>query len=296
MKRAALALVLCLLVSTGRTSHAEESKTPPGLSCDYTAASEVDRNDPRSLLRLAACLGDSDPAIRDELAYLTLADILRNQTPDKISLLALQVYLSAIVQADDLSLNDFAPPFAILVLSEVARTDRIEPWMSPKDRTELITLGTNYLADLTDYRGFSDEEGWRHGVAHTADLFMQFSLNDAITKSDAERILDAIAGKVAPTDAPAYVYGEPDRLARPILFLARSGLVSEEQWTAFFKALKPDESDPRWQAPYMSEAGLAAIHNTKAFAMVLYVNASVSEGPALAPLLDGSLQLLSALP
>lgn len=299
MKPLALLLALSYFLVSAPLVDAQDGDRVRSVSvyeCSHSASDQPDRSNPRTLLSLAACLGDPDPAIRDRLAYSTLADMLRNEMPEPINLLALKVYLTAVVKAQPRRNEGFAAPFAMLVLSEVARTDRVEPWMSPEERTELITLGADYLAGLTDYRGFDDEEGWRHGVAHTADLFMQFALNDAITMEDAGLIVEAVSGKVAAPDAPAYVFGEPERLARPILFLARAGLRTDEQWVAFFNALKPDEEAPRWQDPYMSEDGLAAIHNTKAFAMALYVNASVSEAPELAPILSGSLELLNALP
>ena len=42
--------------------------------------------------------------------------------------------------------NGFQQPFAALVLSEVARTDRIDPWMTPAMRSELVTAAATYLA------------------------------------------------------------------------------------------------------------------------------------------------------
>ena len=301
LKRTVQSLVFslsCLLVPIA-SAQREPTETGPEafqIRCDFQSADDVDLDAPFELIFLSQCLRDPDPAIRDGIGYTVMADILRNHRPDDEMLREVEFTLRRMVSHSDHDADGFAAPFAILALSEVARTDRVEPWMSPEERTELIALGADYLADLTDYRGFSDEEGWRHGVAHTADLFMQFSLNDAITMEDAALIVEAVTGKVAPPDAPAYVFGEPERLARPILFLARAGLRTDEQWAAFFDALKPNEDDPRWLDPYMSEAGLAAIHNTKAFAMVLCVNASVSEAPELEPIRAGALELLTSIP
>lgn len=56
----------------------------------------------------------------------------------------------------------FRQPFAALVLSEIARTDRMGMWMSSKERLAMVKAATNYLRSVQDYRGFDDEQGWRH--------------------------------------------------------------------------------------------------------------------------------------
>ena len=60
-------------------------------------------------------------------------------------------------------------------------------------------------------------------------------------------------------------------------FLAVHQRVSRDALEAFFSRLGPDDEDPRWVAPYGSEAGLAALHNTRAFARALYVYAATSD-------------------
>jgi hypothetical protein len=85
---------------------------------------------------------------------------------------------------------------------------------------------------VRDYRGFVAGEGWRHGVAHGADLLMQLALNPALDKAQLDRILGRVARQVAPP-GQAYVFGEPERLARPVLFAAARGLHTEAEWTAW---------------------------------------------------------------
>ena len=65
-----------------------------------------------------------------------------------------------------------AQPFAAMVLVEVARADRIDQHLSAVERTELVQAGSDYLSSVRDYRGYVQKEGWRHAVAHAADLMM----------------------------------------------------------------------------------------------------------------------------
>ena len=252
--------------------------------------------DSAELLEFVPCLESPEPAIRDDYAYTLLAESLRAHQPTPESIRALRDQLIMRVTFADQDPLGIRGPFAMLALSEVARTDRVAPWMSSEERSALVQTAHDYLTGLSDYRGFSDAEGWRHGVAHAADLLMQLSLNPEISAADAVLILKAVGAKVAPADAPAYVFGEPDRLARPILFLARTDLVTGEMWDGFFAGLMPDVDEPRWDAPYGSESGLIALHNTRSFAMSLYTNASVSETEVDDFLVENAAAILLALP
>src|SRR5258705_220852 len=77
------------------------------------------------------------------------------------------------------------------------------------------------LLGVTDRRGFDATQGWRHGVAHGADLLLQLGLNPALSAAQLDAIVQAIASQVAPAGEHFYVYGEPERLARPIAYIAK---------------------------------------------------------------------------
>ncbi|OYW82454.1 MAG: hypothetical protein B7Z22_14190, partial [Hyphomonas sp. 32-62-5] len=232
------------------------------------------------VLFLPVCLESPDTAVRDGYAYETLSGLLRSEAvgPDTLRPLKAEL-LSRLARADE-DPGGFRGPFAALALAEVARTDRIAPWMDEDERSELITAAHSYLAGLTDYRGFSGTEGWRHGVAHAADLLMQLSLNPHLTKPQAEAILSAIAVKAGTPDH-AYVFGESERLAAPVLYLARRDLFTANEWESWFTGLWP-AGDPLRQDPYASEAALNRLHNLRAFAQSVYVSAVASHETAYA--------------
>lgn len=109
---------------------------------------------------------------------------------------------------------------------------------------------------------------------------MQLALNPAIEARDADAILAAVASQVIPAGGHAYVFGEPERLARPLLFLGQRGLLSPghlEAWlSARQAALQPARpGDADW---------LAARHDLQAFLRVLYVETGATTDPALARL------------
>jgi hypothetical protein len=246
-------------------------------------------------LGLAGCLGDPDPALRDGIAYEALATWLRAEGAlAPATRQALLERLTAQLSADDAA--GFEAPFAALVLSEVARTDRVSPWMTPAQRQALVDAAASYVEGIRDYRGFTDGEGWRHGVAHGADLLMQLALNPALDKPQLTRLMAASRSQVAPPGAPPYVHGESERLARPVMFALQRGLHDEAEWSAWIDALVDPAPMAGWNEAYASEAGLARRHNLRGFLLALYAGLDASGSEALQARVPAVVAGLRALP
>ncbi|MEQ9315214.1 MAG: DUF2785 domain-containing protein [Henriciella sp.] len=247
------------------------------------------------LMDLTSCLGDPRSEIRDGLAYEVLTSLLRAETVALEDRQWLLQHLSEGLGADDEG-DGYLKPFQALVLGEVARTDRMERWMSVEQRKALVETAASYVEKVSDYRGFIGGEGWRHGVAHGADLLMQLSLNDAIDKADADRILAAIGAQIASHEAPAYIFDEPRRLAQPLLFLTRQGLFIEDELTAWFERLADPAPLEGWDEAFWSEKALARRHNLRAFGYAVLVPATERPDESLRKLRPGALYLLTNIP
>lgn len=248
-----------------------------------------------SLLALVACLGNPDPNIRDKVAFERLSAAMRSGDIDPGTLGAIHQRLMKMVGEPDP--QGVQRPFVILTLAEVARTDRLKPWFTEADRNDLVNTAANYLATIADYRAFSETEGFRHAVAHGADLAMQLALNPVLTKEQLDRLLDAIAIQVAPKDPTvAYWAGEPDRLARPVLFIAQRKLLSDDDWKAWFARVMNPAPLASWDAAFTSEAGIRKHHNARAFLLSLYATAMTSEQPGVKQLLEPVRNSLKLVP
>jgi hypothetical protein len=246
-------------------------------------------------LGLGDCLGDPDPSLRDGIAYEGLATWLRAEGAlAPATRQALLERLTARLSADDAA--GFEAPFAALVLSEVARTDRVSSWMTPTQRQSLVDAAATYVEGIRDYRGFTDGEGWRHGVAHGADLLMQLALNPALDKAQLTRLMAAARSRVAPPGAPPYVHGESERLVRPVMFALQRGLHDEAEWSAWIDALVDPAPMADWSEAYASEAGLSRRHNLRGFLLALYAGLDASGSEALQARLPAVVAGLRALP
>jgi len=291
------ALLCCwtLVVGVCSTAPAHAACPPQSVPAATLSAAQppVDpqlRN--RTTEALIACLASPDPALRDTLGYETLQRWLRSGafSPSELGILRAQLY--AMLDAPDP--DGVARPFAALVLSELARTDRVAPWMSAEARAEMVERAASQLEQVQDYRGYRSDVGWRHGVAHGADWAMQLALNPALDRAQMDRLLSAIARQAVPASGHAYVFGEPARLARPVLFIAKRAVHDEAQWSAWLSALLVRLGDPA--LAWKDEAWLGRRHDLATFLQALYIDVDLSEDPGIARLRPGVLQALKSLP
>jgi hypothetical protein len=245
-------------------------------------------------LTLTACLAHPNPAVRDGIAFEAFTAWMRGKLLDRATLSALGAQLLGELSRPDP--EGFTRPFSALVLAEVARTDRIEPWMSDAERDAVVRGAALYLARISDYRAFTDREGFRHGVAHGADLVLQLTLNPAITKAQLDHLLLAVAAQVSPDANMAYWAGEPDRLARPVLFTAQRKLHTADEWSSYFREVINPTPLESWKVAFASELGIRKRHNVRAFLLSVFAAASSSEDPGVRQLVAPAAAALKAVP
>lgn len=235
-------------------------------------------------LALVQCLADPDPTLRDGIAFEAYFTWMRANQLDLATRTDLLTRLSAVIEPGRADSDGFQQPFAALVLAEVARTDRISAWLTPAQRATLVETAARYVASVRDYRGFDPKAGWRHGVAHGADLLLQLSLNPAVDRAGLDRLLGAVAAQVAPAGEHSYIDGESERLARPVLFAAQRGLHTAAEWEKWLRDLAaPVKGEPTTG----TLAALARHHNLNAFLYALYVNARESGDANMQALVPG---------
>ena len=257
---------------------------------DWMIADDAVRN---ALARsMTACVASPDPSLRD-VPYEALQHWMRAGLLSNDTILAI---------GDDLQARLAAPqgdgverPFAALVLAEVARTDRVRPWMTRARRVSLLGASTTYLAQVRDYRGFDDREGWRHGIAHGGDLMSQLALNPAFGKAELMLIRDAVGAQIA---APGhfYIYGESERLAVPIVLMAQRNVFSEAEWTAWLVEVSTPGPLASWNDAFSRNSDIARWHNVKAFIQAIYLYAGLDDNADDDVLSPGARAALLSLP
>jgi hypothetical protein len=228
--------------------------------------------------RLIDCLSHADPEIRDEIAYQGLRTWLRSGKLKKSTRLNIAMKLGEMLDAKSQDRDGFARSFAALSLTEVVIADRKKAFLSDQQLGEFVLKAADYLENLDDYRGFDAKSGWRHGVAHGADLAAQLIMHPRINLAGVELLLRAVSNQVAPENGHFYIYGEPERLALPVFYAAQRWGIPADAWRQWFAEIA---DIPEQGSLFDDQAGLARRHNLQALLLVLYVNVSRSEDTKL---------------
>ena len=245
----------------------------------------------RLALALMPCLASPDPELRDTLALSALSAWLRGGALSTAT--ALHIGSLARSGLSSFDGDGFGPPFAALALAEVVRVDRLQPLWTPAERQEVLAAAVDFLVRVRDYRGFDPRQGWRHAVAHGADLLVQLALNPQVDRAGLDRLLEAVLAQATPA-THFYIFGEGERLARVLVFVARRGVHSAGDWSTLLGRIALAGARESG-APITLEA-LARRHNAKALLLPLYT--ALQEGndvemrQRLGPGLDAALRTL----
>lgn len=287
-------LLLALLSSPAPPDCLPEAGSREALTSLQTShfAIEDDNRRTRWALALVPCLDAKDQSLRDDLALGALTAWMRAGALDIPTLRTLRDAGFARLERDDP--DGFGRPFTALMLAEIFRTDRVSPWMDPPEREAMLTHAVAYLTGIRDYRGYDAEDGWRHGIAHGADWMMQLALNPALDETQSRLLLDAVASQVVPPVRHAYVEGEYERLARPVLYIAARGALDEEAWNAWIATLSARLGEP--SQAWRDEAWITRRHNLFAFLASIGTQLGTTTNPAYSSLRAATAAALKALP
>jgi hypothetical protein len=298
MKKRFIALILTLTIpSVAVANQCADNFTKVALQTLQEKIFVIEASEKRNqvAIKLLSCLGAADPKVRDGIVYEATSEWLRegllNQATVKIMF---DVLIETLQQTDQDPLN-FTQPFAALVLSEVLRVDRITPYLMDNERQKAIEVSTTYMRNITDYRGFDDVQGWRHAVAHTADVFLQLSLNKKVSKAQLGQLLDAIRSQVSPQPVHFYVYGEPKRLAMAFVYIVLRGEHTEKELLSYLDSVVSPAPYDNWQSVYSDKKGLAQLHNTRSFINSIFAISGQSKNPALTTIKPKLVELIKKI-
>lgn len=214
---------------------------------------------------LVECLADADPQLRDAVAYTGLSHWLRGGELDPALRAALiERVMSMLQDADDTA--GFARSFAALVLSELVRADRIDPQLPAPSLARIRHAAVAWYPQIRDYRAHDPVEGWRHAVAHGADLILQLAVHPATDAAALAELIRTLASQIAPAGDYGYRHSESERQARAVYFAYQSELLEQAWWSNWFDELTVIGPGKRpWSESFDTAEGLARRHNTLGF-------------------------------
>ncbi|NVK25532.1 MAG: DUF2785 domain-containing protein [Gammaproteobacteria bacterium] len=220
-------------------------------------------------LSMMGCLASHDPYIRDEVGYMSYVTWLREQKPSESTIRALFNRFTEQMNQRRNDEHQVYLPFLTLVYAELVRVDRITPYLTEQELQRAVTAISSLLLEADDFRGFDGKIGWRHLVAHSADVTLQLILNKRLTKSQHDELLVALYSKIAPENH-SYRFGESKRFVTPIVYSWMAEKHDLTEWQAMLNQLIDPSPFASWQDVYKSEAGLHKLHNTRLYLLELY--------------------------
>jgi hypothetical protein len=179
------------------------------------------------ITQMATHIGDTDPELRDKLIYskfyfLIEGDYLDHQ--QMISLLETCLDENHLFYKIGLKNDDslFTRAFSSLVIALILANDRNDSFLEKTLVNRAIECSIIYLQKEEDTRGYVEEKGWAHSIAHGADLLDEAIKHPLYNMKLATSCLETIGGCIV--KETVYTDGEDERLTFAIEALLDKGM------------------------------------------------------------------------
>lgn len=195
---------------------------------DFNLPETINHKDLNDLIiQMVYHIGTTDPELRDKLIYTTFYYLMKDDYLNQQQMTYLletcldQNHLfSGIGLPNDDSV--FTRAFSSLVIALVLDKDREERFLSEETAIKAIDSSIQYLQQEEDTRGYVEEKGWAHSIAHGADLLAEAVKHPLFDPSLAKECLDTIGHCILKNTA--YIDEEDERLIFSITALFEKGI------------------------------------------------------------------------
>ncbi|MFE6075490.1 DUF2785 domain-containing protein [Paenibacillus sp. NPDC057886] len=213
-------------------------------------------------------IGSLDAQLRDELIYTTLSNWIPGNS---LTANELEQLLPVVLDKNHLHFrlgetntdSVFTRSFSMLVIPLLFMRHRESPFLS---REHIHQIKENVFYNVQkerDYRGYVEEKGWAHAIAHAADALDELAQCSELDQNDLLTILDLVYEKMTITDR-VYSDGEDERMVKSIISVLDRKILSQsyvEQWIQRFGDV---EKNPEFHPAFKQK------NNIKNFLKSLY--------------------------
>lgn len=187
-------------------------------------------------------IGTTDSYLRDDLIYSAFGTwILKLKVIDQEQLrrilqeiLTEQHMLYNIGEKNTDSV--FRRSFSILLLPLILIAHRSQPFLAVPEIQQIKEKLLFFLENEQDLRGFVNEKGWAHSIAHAADALDDLAQCSELSKTDLAEILEAIRNVICVKDI-GYIHGEDERIVTAVIAIIKRELISETEFAQWIQSL-----------------------------------------------------------
>ena len=230
------------------------------------------------IVELNELLGSPDTEMRDRFGFeIPWAWIIRDDRLSPVELRRLLRLWSDNLQVGlgDVGMDSvLLRSFSALSLSLVAARDMLRPFLEADEVAAFLSTALTYFDEERDLRGFDDERGWLHSVAHGADVIKFLARSPHLRRGDQQRILESLTAKLA--GGGVYAHREDERLAEVVVSLLRRSDLDADAFDAWLADVS-DAGRRRRAAPKATSRLLAVEQNSRHLLSSMFVILSTEE-------------------
>lgn len=176
-------------------------------------------------------IGVTDSYLRDKLIHSTFYHLIKKDYISHTQLQKLLLesisenYLFYKIRSDDEDAV-FTRAFTTLLIALLIDADTKYNFLSQNDILTVKDQLILYMNKEHDFRGYVQDHGWAHSIAHASDTFEALVNSPKLENLYYEEILQTLLNKVC-VHSIYYKYEEDERLVYPIVSMLQNGLQEE---------------------------------------------------------------------
>jgi hypothetical protein len=190
-------------------------------------------------------IGNHDSFVRDGLIYPTLATLLYyDHLPKEDFVKFTRKLISEKGMKYDMpnyyELSVLTRSFSLLAIVIIIYRQRTDHVLSDELFNKLYTEFMDYFRNEVDFRGYIDNVGWAHSVAHSADVFKQLFRCEKLGETEFKEMLEVIRERFM-INTYVFMSDEDERMVTAIHEGLKRNVLSEEyilEWINGFRSFE----------------------------------------------------------
>lgn len=176
-------------------------------------------------------IGDTNSYLRDKLIYSTFYHLIKKEyiSHTQLQKLLLESISDKYLLYKIHSSNEdavFTRAFTTLLIALIIDADTNHNFLSQTDILNVKDQLILYMNNEHDFRGYVQNHGWSHSIAHASDTFEALVRSPKLETLHYEEILQTLLNKVC-VHSIYYKYEEDERLVYPIVAMLQNDLKEE---------------------------------------------------------------------
>ncbi len=207
---------------------------------DYSQIQNIDLNELSS--HMIGHIGTTDSYVRDQLIYKCFAHFIQNEylSHDQLETLLTTCLSDDYLYQEITSPNTdgvFTRSYTTLLIGLIIQFDNSHSFLLQETVQEVKEKLITYMNLETDFRGYVQDKGWAHSVAHASDAFNELVHNPHITCSCYEEIAHCIINKIF-IYSTVYHNNEDERIVTPLLSMLYYDFPRDLLFSIIYKKIK----------------------------------------------------------